>query len=84
LDDSEFSCYYKTQKVGETTDMDKMPWIPAGPDVTPTRDGQYRDYTYTINHLKPFVATQVKIVMLGLNTASAPRIKDFRIVALDE
>ena len=50
----------------------------------------FRDYTYTAgvtddgigNPLDEFISLQIKIIMQGTNSATPPRIKDLRAIAL--
>jgi len=83
---SDIKTYYRLQKVGDNTPFEKQLWteatldkeVPASPDAY-----TFRDYEYTINNLDKFIAVQVKIVMLGDDTANPPRLKDVRVIALD-
>ena len=51
-------------------------------NVVPSLDDQFVDYEYTKNGLPPFTGFQVKVVFSSTNQASAPKLLDFRAIAV--
>ena len=49
--------------------------------VKESNDGEFKDYTYTVDNLPPFTAFAIKIVMAGTNQASPPIISQLRAIA---
>ena len=45
-------------------------------------DDEFLEYQYTADDLGEFIGYSIKIIMAGTNQAYAPRIKDFRTIAL--
>lgn len=89
--------YYKIDSSASTQSWDDINWkkadfnidlgggnfvnsIPAYNESTLS----YSEYQATINNLPAFNSAQVKIVMRGGNPARSPRIKNFRMIILDE
>ena len=88
--------YYRTEKPNSPKSIKEELWIKAPYNVdvrgvltekTPQPDDSpvsYSAYESTINDLVGFTAVQVKIVMRGGNAAKPPKIKNFRLIVLDE
>ena len=51
-------------------------------NVVPSLDDQFVDYEYTKNGLPPFTGFQVKVVFSSTNQAAAPKLLDFRAIAV--
>jgi hypothetical protein len=49
--------------------------------VNETNDGEFKEYTYTIDGLPDFIAFGIKIVMAGTNQASPPLLSQLRAIA---
>ena len=43
---------------------------------------QFSEYQFSVDNLEPFIGFKIKIVMSGTNEAYAPRLQDFRAIAL--
>ena len=88
--------YYRLEKPNSATSIDNELWVkaPFNVDVdgvlqnkTPDPDPSgtvYSSYESTIEGLLGFVGVQCKIVMKGGNAAKCPKIKNFRMIVLDE
>ena len=50
--------------------------------VPASTDGEFVDYTFTVDDLAEFNGFQIKIVSNGTNEAEAPSFKDLRVIAL--
>ena len=50
--------------------------------VEPNVDGEFSEYQFSAENLEPFTGFKIKIVMSGTNEAYAPRLQDFRAIAL--
>ncbi len=50
--------------------------------VPASTDGEFVDYTFTVDDLSEFNGFQIKIVSSGTNEAEAPSFKDLRVIAL--
>jgi len=78
--------YFKTQASEDETPFDEIGWTLATIDSTvPTTDDRtiFSDYEYTIDNITPnFNAFAVKVVMRSQSSTAAPRIRDFRAIAL--
>jgi hypothetical protein len=51
-------------------------------NVPVSLNGEYRDYSFTVDDLPPFTGFQIKIVGSSTSQASTPVIKDLRVIAL--
>jgi hypothetical protein len=49
--------------------------------VKESNDGEFKEYTYTVDNLPPFTAFAIKIVMAGTNQASPPIVSQLRAIA---
>jgi hypothetical protein len=49
--------------------------------VKESNDGEFKEYTYTVDNLQPFTAFSIKIVMAGTNQASPPLVSQLRAIA---
>ena len=50
--------------------------------VSPSEDGEFKEYQFSIDDLDEFTGFKFKIVMSGTNEAFPPRLKDIRAIAL--
>jgi hypothetical protein len=50
--------------------------------VATSKIDEFLDYRYTVDNLSPFNGFVIKLIMVGTNQASVPRIKEFRAIAL--
>ena len=50
--------------------------------TSPSLEGQFNEYEYTANNVPAFTAFQVKIVFNSTNSAEAPKLLDFRTIAV--
>jgi hypothetical protein len=88
--------YYKLELVNATTSFESVNWIKApyntesngiyieatpGPNLS---NLDFTEYESTIGDLPAFTGAQVKLVMRGGNPARSIRIKNLRILVLDE
>ena len=95
--DAEIKVMYKIFREDDETDFNETGWRffndNGSPDVAvgaSTGLNDFREYVYTAGvtddgigtELDPFVSFAIKIVMQATNSTSAPRIKDFRAIAL--
>ncbi len=95
--DAEIKVMYKIFREDDETDFNETGWRffndNGSPDVAvgaSTGINDFREYVYTAGvtddgigtELDPFVSFAIKIVMQATNSTSAPRIKDFRAIAL--
>ena len=95
--DAEIKVLYKIFREDDETDFNETGWRffndNGSPDVAvgaSTGIYDFREYVYTAGvtddgigtELDPFVSFAIKIVMQATNSTSAPRIKDFRAIAL--
>lgn len=86
--------YYRIELTNDSEDISQKSWTKAEynilvdgvltPKAPEPSDTVYRAYESTINSLPQFVKCQVKVVMRGGNPAKPPKIKNVRIIALDE
>ena len=95
---TDLKVYYKTLPIGKTTPIDDESWVLMNPEHTvenSVNDLDYKEHrffpvgafdTYGVpvnNPISPrFNTYAIKIVMLSSNEAYAPRIRDFRTIAL--
>ena len=92
----ELELYYKLEPVNSDKNIDDINWVKADfnldvngtlQDITPNAnefEGEYSAYEVTLNGLPSFVGAQTKIVMRGGNPARVPKVKNFRMIILDE
>lgn len=95
--DAEIKVLYKVFKEDDETDFNEMGWRFFNDDGTPdvavgasAGREDFREYLYTAGvtddglgvELESFIAFAIKIVMQSTNSAAAPRIRDFRAIAL--
>lgn len=88
--------YYKIELANANQNWDDVNWTKAefttdfgGVLVASTpapneSSSSFSEYEVTVNALPAFTAAQAKIVMRGGNPARSPRIKNFRMIVLDE
>ena len=86
--------YYRTEQPNDQTPAFEKNWIKAEYNIevngvlttkTPAPNADsFVSYESTLNGLPSFTGVQVKIVMLGGNPAKAPKIKNLKVIALDE
>jgi hypothetical protein len=88
--------YYKIEQPNSTRSFRQIPWTKAEFNIdvdgtlkakTPDPDSNsstYSEYQSTINDLPEFTGVQAKIVMRGGNAGRCPKIKNFRMIVLDE
>ncbi|CAB4141339.1 Domain of unknown function DUF4815 [uncultured Caudovirales phage] len=84
--------YYRLETGSTGKSLDTVNWTKAdfnvelnGVLVTAIPSpNEYLEYSSTINNLPAFTAAQVKIVMRGGNPARSIRIRNFRMIALDD
>lgn len=80
--------YLKTQRVDDTTLFDYVPYqLVAIKSPVNSSLVEWKDYEYEVNNLPLFNAMAPKIVMLGGDNNSSwmvPRIKDLRVIALED
>ena len=50
--------------------------------VPASQDNEFREYQFSVDNLNQFTGFTIKIVLSGTNEAYAPRLKDFRVIAL--
>lgn len=92
----QFELYYKLRPENSSQSMDTINWTKADFNIevngqlvnsTPAPNlfsGDFSEYSATLDNLPGFAAVQAKLVMRGGNPARAPRVTNFRIIALDE
>lgn len=84
-DGNMISVYYKLKSPKVSGNIDGESWTklePTTPIVTSSNYEEFFDYTFEDNKLTQFTSFRIKVVFTGTNTASSPRIKDFRFIAL--
>lgn len=83
--DSYVDLYYRVAESGSDSPLSQTDWAKATIDqVIQTDDDPniFRDHEFTIDSLDSFNTFQFKIVFTSSNTSAAPRVKDFRAIAL--
>ena len=50
--------------------------------VSPSLNGEFKEYQFSVDNLEEFTGYKIKIVMSGTNEAKAPAFKDLRTIAL--
>jgi hypothetical protein len=81
---SNVQLYYRTC-VGESSKLATSNWINVdiSNQVTKSNDGKFKDVEVKLDNINTaFTCYQIKLVMLGTNPATPPKIKDFRSIAL--
>ena len=91
---SELELYYRTEQPNDKLSIYDKNWTKATynidvngvltPKTPEPSDAVYRSYETTIEGLQGFNGVQAKVVMRGGNPAKPPKIKNFRLIALDE
>jgi hypothetical protein len=91
---SEIDLYYRTEQPNDTVSIFDKNWTKATynidmngvltPKAPEPSDAVYKAYEATVEGLQEFTGAQTKIVMRGGNPAKPPKIKNFRLIALDE
>jgi hypothetical protein len=91
---SEFELYYRTELPNDSISIEDKPWKKAPfnidvegvltPKTPEPNDSLYKSYESVIEGLQSFKGVQAKVVMRGGNSAKPPKIKNFRLIALDE
>jgi hypothetical protein len=91
---SEIDLYYRIEQPNDNVSIFDKNWTKATynidmngvltPKTPEPSDALYRAYEATIEGLQEFSGVQAKIVMRGGNPAKPPKIKNFRLIALDE
>ena len=94
---SEIKVMYKILRTDDSTDFDDLGYtffnttgVDDNSQSASADEDDFRDYMFTAgvtddgigDPLDEFIALQIKIVMQGTNSATPPRIKDFRTLAL--
>ncbi len=85
--DSSILVYYKTITVDNSSDWSSTLWTLATPDqdvIASSNTSEFKEYNYTINSMKEFIAISTKIVFLGSNTATPPRIRELVAIAITD
>jgi hypothetical protein len=83
--ESNFDFYIRTSLSSEETSHAGLNWMMLKCDVErnlSTFDGEYLDYTFFANDIKPFDVYDLKIVMRSTNRVKVPRIKNYRTIIL--
>jgi hypothetical protein len=83
--ESNFDFYIRTSLSSEETSHAGLNWMMLKCDVErnlSTFDGEYLDYTFFANNIKPFDVYDLKIVMRSTNRVKVPRIKNYRTIIL--
>jgi hypothetical protein len=93
---AEIDLYYKTLSRDENIDIFEKPWTKLEYSVennsiltfaTPPNNANHKSFSsYEANalNLQPFVTLQVKVVLRGADAAMYPKIRNLRILALEE
>jgi hypothetical protein len=93
---AEIDLYYKTLSRDENFDIFEKPWTKLEYSVennsvltfaTPPNNANHKSFSsYEANalNLQPFVTLQVKVVLRGSDAAMYPKIRNLRILALEE
>jgi len=86
---SSVKLYFRLSSSEESRNITEIGWTPFNVDgeedvtVTPSiNDSTFKEYKFSASQLNEFNTFQLKIVMLGTNSAYPPRIKDLRGIAL--
>lgn len=81
---SNLEFYYKTKLAGDNTNFDSLEYTKVN-DVTITTSlgGEYYEYTKQVDDIAAFNSIVFKIVFLADNEAQVPKIKNFRLIALE-
>ena len=82
---SNVDVYYKVLKSDETAAFESIEWSEMTIDKAVSESKSYTDFrerTYEVAGLDPFIAFATKIVMRGTRSTEPPFIKDFRAIAL--
>ena len=77
--------YYKVLKSDDTTPFENIEWTEMTIDKVVSESKDYTDFrerTYEIAGLDPFIAFACKIVMRGTKSSEPPFIQDLRVIAL--
>lgn len=91
---SEFELYYRTELPNDSISIEDKPWKKAQfnievegvltPKTPEPNDSLFKSYESVVEGLQSFKGVQAKVVMRGGNSAKPPKIKNFRLIALDE
>lgn len=91
---SQIDLYYRTEGPNDVVGIDDKNWKKAIYNIDvdgvltvkspEPSDAEYREYASTNERLTGFTAVQAKVVFRGGNPAKPPKIKNFRLIALDE
>ena len=90
---SAIKCFFRTSGGEETRRIKDIEFTPFNSDGTSDLsvdpsvgdsviDDDFKDYKFTVKDLKEFTSFEIKIVLQGSVSPYAPRIKDFRGIAL--
>jgi hypothetical protein len=77
--------YYKVLKSDDTTPFENIEWTEMTIDKVVSESKSYTDFrerTYEVAGLDPFIAFACKIVMRGTKSSEPPFIQDLRVIAL--
>ena len=77
--------YYKVLKSDDTTPFENIEWTEMTIDKVVSESKDYTDFrerTYEVAGLDPFIAFACKIVMRGTKSSEPPFIQDLRVIAL--
>lgn len=80
-DAAEVEIYYKTGS-GVAGDFIASRYYRAIPSSYTKSDNEFTEVIASVENLEPFDSVMVKLVMKSINKAKAPRIKDFRVIAV--
>jgi hypothetical protein len=76
-----FPGYGNIDDLGNVIDVANNSGLPNN-FVTPSKNGEYKDYEFFVDDLPEFTGFQLKIVMSGTNQAKPPLIKNLRAIAV--
>lgn len=82
--DADVEFYFKTKLAGDTTNLRDVEYTKIGNVViTTSLAGEYYEYSQQIDNIPAFNSLIFKIVLLSTNEAQVPKIKNFRLIALE-
>lgn len=76
--------YYKTKLVGETIDIATKEFVEiTGITITDSLSGEFYEVEKQLDNLSQFESVVLKIALLSTNTATVPKVKNLRAIALE-
>jgi len=80
-------CYYRILRADTNDVFDNQLWTLMPLDDTAdsgesSNPAEFKEYVYSVDQIGEYTAMSIKLVMRGGNSAKAPRIRDFRALAL--